>query len=68
MSLLPVADDGRRDPSPVAYALSVTGDAPPAVELLSPQVPPQAGPRDTVTIVYSAHDSAIKEYFRRLTR
>ncbi len=56
MSLLPVAADGRRDPSPAAYALSVTGDAPPTVELLSPQVPLQAGPRDTVTIVYAARD------------
>ncbi len=51
-----VSADGRRDPSPPFYALSVVGDGKPAVELLSPQVPLQAGPRDTVTIAYSARD------------
>jgi len=51
-----VSADGRRDPSPPAYAMSVVGDGKPAVELLSPQVPLQAGPRDTVTIAYSARD------------
>lgn len=56
LSLLPVAEDGRRDPSPPAYALSVLGDAAPTVEMLSPQVPLQAGPRDTVTIAYAARD------------
>ncbi|MBI5247153.1 MAG: hypothetical protein HY923_08220 [Elusimicrobia bacterium] len=56
LSLLLVAADGRRDPSPPSYALSVLGDEKPVVELLSPQVPLQAGPRDSVTIAYSARD------------
>ncbi|MDD5303434.1 MAG: hypothetical protein PHS14_10025, partial [Elusimicrobia bacterium] len=56
LSLLLVSADGRRDPSPPAYALSVLGDAKPSVELLSPQVPLQAGPRDAVTIAYAARD------------
>ena len=56
MSLVLVSADGRRDPSPPAYALSVLGDARPSVELLSPQVPLQAGPRDSVTIAYAARD------------
>lgn len=56
LSLLVTAPDGRRDPSPPAYALSVLGDAKPLVELLSPQVPLQAGPRDTVTLAYAARD------------
>lgn len=51
-----VSRDGRRDPSPPAYALSVLRDAAPAVEMLSPQVPLQAGPRDSVTIAYAARD------------
>lgn len=56
LSLFLVSVDERRDPSPPAYALSVLGDAKPAVELLSPQVPLQAGPRDAVTITYTARD------------
>ncbi len=56
LTLVLVAADARRDPSPPAYALAVLGDAKPSVELLSPQVPLQAGPRDTVTIAYSARD------------
>lgn len=56
LSLVLVSADGRRDPSPPAYALSVLGDAKPVVELLSPQVPLQAGPRDAVTIAYTARD------------
>jgi len=56
LSFILLAADGRRDPSPPAYALSVLGDAKPSVEMLSPQVPLQAGPRDTVTIAYAARD------------
>jgi hypothetical protein len=56
LSLLLVSADARRDPSPPAYALSVLGDAKPVVELLSPQVPLQAGPRDSITIAYAARD------------
>ncbi|MBI4062050.1 MAG: hypothetical protein HY403_11555 [Elusimicrobia bacterium] len=56
LSFLLVSRDARRDPSPPVYALSVLGDAKPSVELLSPQVPLQAGPRDSVTIAYAARD------------
>ncbi len=56
LSLLLIAADERRDPSPPAYALSVLGDAKPSVELLSPQVPLQAGQRDAITIAYTARD------------
>ena len=56
LSFLLVAADARRDPSPPAYALTVLGDAKPTIELLSPQVPLQAGPRDSVTIAYAARD------------
>lgn len=56
LSLILASRDGRRDPSPPAYAVSVVRDAAPSVELLSPQVPLQAGPRDSVTIAYAARD------------
>ncbi|PIR17682.1 MAG: hypothetical protein COV48_08400, partial [Elusimicrobia bacterium CG11_big_fil_rev_8_21_14_0_20_64_6] len=55
-SLLLVSADARRDSSPPSYSLSVLGDAKPVVELLSPQVPLQAGPGDRVTIAYVARD------------
>ncbi len=56
LSLLLVSMDARRDPSPPVYALSVLRDAKPSVELLSPQAPLQAGPRDVVTLAYAARD------------
>jgi hypothetical protein len=51
-----VSSDGRRDPSPPVYALTVAADAPPTAELLSPQVPIVASPQDTVTVTYAARD------------
>lgn len=59
LSLLLASRDGRRDPSPPAYAVSVLRDAAPSVELLSPQVPLQAGPRDSVTIAFAARDDGV---------
>ncbi|MDE2142836.1 MAG: hypothetical protein KGJ84_10525 [Elusimicrobia bacterium] len=51
-----VSGDGRRDPSPPAYAVKVAADAPPTAELLSPQVPLVASPGDSVVIAYAARD------------
>lgn len=51
-----VSGDGRRDPSPPSYALSVAADAPPTVELLSPQVPLVASPEDSIPVAYAARD------------
>lgn len=48
--------EGRRDPSPPAYALSVEEDAPPVAELLGPQVPLVASPEDFIKVAYSARD------------
>lgn len=48
--------DGRRDPSPAAYSLKALPDEPPKAELLSPQVPLQASPADTLPVAYSARD------------
>lgn len=53
-----VSGDGRRDPSPPSYALTVAADAPPTAELLSPQVPLIASPQDTVIIAYAARDDS----------
>ncbi len=55
-SFLLVSADLRRDPSPPTYSLSVLADAKPSVEMLSPQAPLQAGPRDSITIAYAARD------------
>ena len=51
-----LAADGRRDPSPPVYSVSVAADAPPAVELLSPQVPVVASPQDSLVVTYAARD------------
>jgi hypothetical protein len=50
------AADGRRDPSPPVYALTVAADAPPTAELLSPQVPLVASPQDAITATWAARD------------
>jgi hypothetical protein len=50
------AADGRRDPSPPEYALSVAPDAPPTAELLSPQVPLVASPQDRIVAAWAARD------------
>ncbi|MBI4377216.1 MAG: hypothetical protein HY549_12300 [Elusimicrobia bacterium] len=52
------AADGRRDPEPAVYAINVREDRPPSVELLSPIVPLQAGPSETIPIAFSAKDDA----------
>jgi hypothetical protein len=51
-----VSADGRRDPSPPVYAVRVAADEPPTVELLSPQAPLVASPRDSVPVAYAARD------------
>jgi len=51
-----VSADGRRDPSPPAYAVRVAVDAPPTAELISPQAPLVAAPSDSVPIAYAARD------------
>jgi hypothetical protein len=51
-----VSADGRRDPSPPAYAVRVAADAPPTAELISPQAPLVASPGDSVPIAYAARD------------
>ena len=51
-----VGADGRRDPSPPAYGVSVAADAPPTVEILSPQVPLVASPEDSIPLAYAARD------------
>lgn len=51
-----VSRDGRRDPSPPSYPLTVAADAPPAAELLSPQVPIVASPQDSIVVTYAARD------------
>jgi hypothetical protein len=48
--------DGRRDPSPPAYALTVAADQPPVAELLSPQVPLVASPEDSIPVTWAARD------------
>ncbi len=53
-----VSADGRRDPSPPAYALSVAVDAPPTAELLSPQVALAASPDESVTVTYALRDDS----------
>jgi hypothetical protein len=53
-----VSADGRRDPSPPAYALSVAADAPPTAELLSPQVPLAASADESVTVTYALRDDS----------
>ena len=53
-----VSSDGRRDPSPPVYALTVAADAPPTAELLSPQVPLVASPQDSITITWAARDDS----------
>ncbi|OGR82681.1 MAG: hypothetical protein A3J74_01680 [Elusimicrobia bacterium RIFCSPHIGHO2_02_FULL_57_9] len=50
--------DGRRDPSPVLYALRALADQPPVIELLSPVIALQASPADTIPIIYRARDDA----------
>ncbi|MFI5347347.1 MAG: hypothetical protein ACHQ51_13315 [Elusimicrobiota bacterium] len=51
-----VTGDGRRDPSPPVYSVSVAADEPPTAELLSPQVPLVASPGDSVVVAYAARD------------
>jgi hypothetical protein len=51
-----VSADGRRDPAPPAYALTVAVDAPPTAELLSPQVPLVASPQDEIVVTWAARD------------
>ena len=51
-----VSAQGRRDPSPPVYALTVAADAPPTAELLSPQVPLVASPQDSILITWAARD------------
>ena len=51
-----VSADGRRDPSPPVYSLTVAADAPPTAELLSPQVPLVASPQDSIPITWAARD------------
>ena len=68
LSFVLVSAEGRRDPAPPAYALSVLGDAKPTAELLSPQVPLQAGPRDSVPITYAAHDDGAITRLELITR
>jgi hypothetical protein len=51
-----VSGDGRRDPSPPVYSLTVAADAPPTAELLSPQVPLVASPQDSITVTWAARD------------
>ena len=53
-----IATDGRRDPLPPAYALTVAADAPPTAELLSPQVPLVASPQDKVLVTWAARDDS----------
>jgi hypothetical protein len=50
--------DGRRDPSPLSYALKARMNEPPRIELLSPAAPIQVSPDDTVPVAYSASDDA----------
>lgn len=50
--------DGRRDPSPVVYALKAKSNEPPRVDLLSPAAPLQAAVDETVAVAYSARDDA----------
>ena len=68
LSFVLVSADGRRDSAPPTYALSVLGDAKPTAELLSPQVPLQAGPRDSVPITYAAHDDGAITRLELVTR
>jgi len=56
LSFALVSADGRRDPSPPVYAVRAAPVAPPTAELLSPQAPLVAAPRDSVPIAYAARD------------
>ncbi|HEX4047426.1 MAG TPA: hypothetical protein VH309_06310, partial [Elusimicrobiota bacterium] len=53
-----VSAEGRRDPSPPEYAVTVAADAPPTAELLSPQVPLVASPQDSITVTWAARDDS----------
>jgi hypothetical protein len=53
-----VSPDGRRDPSPPAYAVTVAADEPPTAELLSPQVPLVASPQDSILVTWAARDDS----------
>ncbi|HXT01288.1 MAG TPA: hypothetical protein VN915_11475, partial [Elusimicrobiota bacterium] len=53
-----VSGEGRRDPSPPVYSLTVAADAPPTAELLSPQVPLVASPQDSITVTWAARDDS----------
>ncbi len=68
LSFALVSADGRRDAAPPAYALAVLGDAKPAAELLSPQVPLQAGPREVIPIAYAARDDGALTKLELATR
>ena len=48
--------DGREDGHPVVYPIKALADQPPKIELLSPLVPLEASPADTIPIAYSAND------------
>ena len=50
--------DGRRDPSPVVYALTAVPDEPPRVELLSPLHPVQASATGVLPVAYSVRDDS----------
>ena len=49
-------ENGRRDAQPELFRLKVLVDEPPKIELLSPVMPLQASPADTIPITYSAQD------------
>ncbi len=53
-----VSAEGRRDPSPPAYSLTVAVDAPPTAELLSPQLPLVASPQDSIVVTWAARDDS----------
>ncbi len=53
-----VGVDGRRDPSPPTYTLSITIDAPPTAELLSPQVALVASLQEVIPVTYALRDDS----------
>ena len=47
---------GLTDPKPIVYAVRAQADRPPAVDLISPAAPAQAGPDDPFLVSFAARD------------
>jgi hypothetical protein len=53
-----LTEDGRSDPEPVSYALEAKANEAPVAELISPALPLQASPDDTLPVAWSARDDS----------